>query len=341
MPRSSSLCRLLSHGLVAAALAAAPASVVVFTASDASAQPAPKPEDVKKATDAFKAGTTLFQQKKWSQALEKFTLSYQTVPSPNSALYIARCYAELGQLKDAFEQFKKTIAEATVRAATEPKYAPTRDSAVAELDELSKKLPVLTVNVRNGEGATLRVQGIVVNRPDWGTPMVVSAGPVEVVIESSTGKQTKQTVNVIVGKAETITIEPEVEISKPIEQTQPDEEGGSSPLLPVAIAFGVVGVLGMGTFAAGGVMSMQTESELQDQCGDARCTDPATNDTIDRGEKEQLAANVGVTIGAVGLGAAAAFLIVYLVSGDSESPTKEAAVQVRVGPGFVGVGGTF
>ena len=103
---------------------------VVSTAEPAGAQPAaPSPDAVKKATDAFKEGTKLFQEKKFALALEQFRTSYDTVPSPNSHLYVARCQSEMGNTKEAFQTFQKVIAEAQERGKAEPKYLPTGDSA--------------------------------------------------------------------------------------------------------------------------------------------------------------------------------------------------------------------
>lgn len=300
---------------------------------------APSADAVKTATDAFKQGTTLFGQKKFALALEQFKKSYATVNSPNSGLYIARCHVEMGQNKEAFHQFRKVIVEAEARAATEPKYLPTRDSAKTELDELSKKLAVVTISVKNPlPDSTLKVNGATIPMSEWSSPIPFDPGRVEVVLTPTSGEPATKSVDVRAGDKPTIEIEPAKAVIEAPPPPPPPKEKGSSVFLPLAIGFGGVGVVGMGMFGVAGGMSLGTYSELEDKCGAGPCTSAADGDTVDRGEREQLIANVGLIVGAVGLAAGTAFLIVDL-SGAGRS--KEQAIELEIRPGFVGARGTF
>lgn len=301
---------------------------------------APAADPVKVATEAFKQGTALFNQKKFAPALEQFKKSYDTVASPNSGLYIARCLAEMGQTKEAFHQFRKVIAEADARAATEAKYAPTRDSAKTELDDLTKKIGVITISVKNPlPDSTLKVNGQPIPMTEWTSPIPVDPGRIEVVLTPTSGDPATKSVDVKAGEKPTIEIEPAKATTNLPPPPPPPKEKGSSIFLPLAIGFGGVGVVGMGMFGVAGGMSMSTLSELEDKCGNKPCTDPADADTVDRGEREQLIANIGLTVGAVGLAAGATFLIVDLVGGGGSS--KEQAIDLQIGPGYVGARGKF
>jgi len=303
------------------------------------AQPAgaPSPETVKKATDAFKQGTSLFQQKKFALALDQFRTSYATVQSPNSALYVARCLVEMGQTKEAYAQFKKVIAEADARSKTEPKYAPTRDSAKAELDELMAKVASLTIIVSGApEGSSLRVGGAIVPKESWGTPLPQDPGPVDAVLEVPGKPPVTQRVTLKKGEKQSITLTAPVDqVVTPPPPPPKQEESGPSVMLPLAITFGGIGVIGMGMFGVAGGMSLGTYSELEDGCP-SNC--PA--ETIDRGETEQMIANIGLTVGAVGLAAGATFLIVELAGGGGGT-TEARAIDIDVGPGYAGIRGAF
>lgn len=310
------------------------------------AKAAPSADQVKKATEAFKQGTSLFGAKRYAIALEQFKKSYDIVPSPNSGLYIARCLVEMGQHKEAFAQFKKVVVEAETRAKTEPKYIPTRDSAKGELDELMGKIATLTVNVSGAvEGSVLKVGGAVVPKEEWGTMIAAEPGSVEVALETPGKAPTVQRVELKKGARETVNIAPPATSTAPPPPPPPKvvEESGPSVMLPLAITFGGIGVIGMGVFGVAGGMSLGTYSELEDACPTGTCPS-SQNETIDRGEREQLIANIGLTVGAVGLAAGATFLIVELATGGSSEPSKEAKavdVDFDIGPGYAGLSGKF
>lgn len=301
----------------------------------------PGGDQAKKATDAFKKGKKLFDDRKYIPALAEFQMSYNLVPSPNSGLYIARCFAELGQHKEAYFQFKRVITEADMRARTEPKYGPTRDSARNEIEDVSKKLSLLTVQVQNpAANTTLRVGAMAIARDQWGTPIPLDPGGVDVVLETPGTPAVQNRVELQRGEKKTIAIGPQqagVILPPPPRPTQDD---GGLGLLPVAIAFGGVGVAGFIAFGVAGGLSLSTYSEVEDTCS----TLPAAecNDLIDTGETQQLVANIGWIVGAVGLAAGATILIVDLTSGGGSGGTREAAsVDLHVGPGHVGVRGAF
>jgi hypothetical protein len=114
-----------------------------------------------------------------------------------------------------------------------------------------------------------------------------------------------------------------------------------------ALVCGGIGVAGMVTFGVAGGLSLSTYSEVEDKCSaqpGGRCTSSADHETIDKGEQQQLIANIGLIVGSVGLAAGATLLIVDLASGGSGEAKAEVGalpVRVDVGPGYAGVSGSF
>lgn len=321
---------------------------VVSTAEPAGAQPAaPSPDAVKKATDAFKEGTKLFQEKKFALALEQFRTSYDTVPSPNSHLYVARCQSEMGNTKEAFQTFQKVIAEAQERGKAEPKYLPTGDSAKNELGELSKKLVVVTVTVANAaESSRVRVGGALVAREDWGKPIPLDPGPVEVVLETQGAAPVKERADLKAGDNKSFNLmapDSGNAIPPPIEEPKPADDGDGPGLLPGVFIAGGIGVVGMGMFAVGGGLSLGTESDLETNCGpNGPCTSQEDKDLVESGKTQQLVANIGLVVGSVGLATAATLLVIDLAtSGGGDAKPSDASAKMYVGPGFVGVRGKF
>lgn len=343
---------LVARAAVALALVGVGTAPSIVHAQTAPAA-APSPAAVGIATQAFKKGTALFNQKKFAVALTEFQKSYDTVQSPNSLLYVARCQAELGQVKDAFHTFNKVIAEADARLPAEAKYQPTRDSATRERDELSRKLALLTVNVQNPEeGTRIKVGGVELDRTDWGRPLAMDPGAVEVEIE---GSDSKKSVTLAIGKNESVDLDakPPAAAPPPTEPPPPppEESGGElSPLVPIGIAVGGVGVAGFVLFAITGSMANGSYSDLEALCGGEQAC-PASKsaeatDLQDSGRTQQTLANVGLIVGAVGVAAGATLIIVGLSSDDgggeeAERATPQPRTSIAFGPGSAMVKGTF
>ncbi len=339
----STVSAILALGLLAPSVLAQPKS------GPAGSPAGPSKDEIAKATAAFGQATKFFQQKKFGLALDQFKLSYSTVPSPNSHLYIARCQAEMGDLKEAFRTFQKVVVEANQRAATEAKYAPTRDSAKTELDDLSNKIGVITVNVvPTDPAARLKLGGALVPKEDWGKEMPVDPGPVVLTLEVPNQEPFVKKVDVIKGQKQTVSLDPasaKPVVVAPPPVLPPQTASSKPPFLPIAIAAGAVGVVGMGMFGVAGAMSSSTYSKLKTECGGARaCADHTHDSEISKGRTQQTIANVGLGVGAVGLAASAGFFIAAAVTKDKkvdDNPRTGLVVVPAIGPGYAGVHGSF
>ena len=333
------------------AIALAGALLLVPVAAHAQA-PAPSPADVKTATTAFQAGTKLFGAKKFALALVEFQKSYDTVKSPNSLLYIARCQNETGAHKEAYLTFRRVIQEAEERGQAEPKYLPTRDSAKVEMEEVANTFALLTVNVANAKDATrLKVGGAPVDRADWGKPLPHDPGALAVSLETDGLETVAENVELAKGDKKVI----ELAVKEPSltqEPRGPEEpttgSGGPSGLFIAGLVAAGAGVAGMVTFGVAGGMTLSTFGELEDTCGaqpGGRCTSAADLEVVDRGQTERPIANVGLIVGAVGLAAGATLIVIDLAtsggSGSDGSTKVEASAKLDLGPGYVGVSGAF
>lgn len=334
-------------------------------AQPAGAPPAAAPDQamVAVATASFKKGTALFQQKRFPLALAEFQKSYDTVASPNSLLYVARCQAELGQVKDAYRTFSRVIAEAEARLPAEAKYAPTRDSAKTEQDELAKKVALLTINIANADpDSRVKVGGGAVPSSDWGKPIPMDPGGVEVVLEHPTRTPITQTLTLEIGKSEVVNLDAVPAEAAPPPVTPPpaaeEDGGGVSPLVPIGIGVAGVGVVGFVIFAVAGSSANSTYDELTTLCGgESACPGSVDAGQVtelqDSGQSSQTLANIGLIVGAVGV-AAGATLIVLGVTSDGGDESELASqpprprpgpfapeASVAVAPGWAGLRGKF
>jgi hypothetical protein len=333
------------------ALVASLALAHVAGASPAFAQPkgaaAGTPAgDTKKAVDLFKKAQALYKANKFAEALPIFRESYATVASPNTQLNIARCLAATGDNLGAYLELNALIADVDQRK--DPKYQPARDSAVTERDEAANKIALLTVNVANPTPATrLSVGGRDIPRDQWGQPIPLAPGAVDVSVVTPPGAPVSQQLQLQAGEKRPIALDA---AGKAGEGPPPPPPGGGSSgssrrfLRPISYVAGGVGVAGFAMFAIGGGLAMSTYADLDKKCGKGtvRFCGADAKGQIDSGKLEKDLANAGLIIGAVGL---AAGVTLFLLSRDG-GPKKEGAqppteVHAVVSPSYLGLQGTF
>jgi hypothetical protein len=337
-----------------AALCAIIAAPILAAGSPALAQPKPPPPpppgappapppsgDTQKATQYYMKGSELFKAKKFVPALEQFKLSYATVPSPNSHLYIARCLAAIGETRGAWLEFDKVSEEAAARAATEEKYGPTRDSANVERDELATKLGLVTVDVAHAEpGTVLHIGKYDVPRDRWSRPYPVDPGTYEVRVETPNRPVVKSTVDAGPGTRRAVLLDVAAG-GAPVGPAQPAQASSKINGLRVAgIAAAGVGVVGFVMFAAGGAASKSTYSSLETTCGTSGgCRGMDVSDQISKGKTQQAIANAGLGLGIAGV--AVGTTLIVLSTRKKPADAARPSAELTVGPTWIGAQGTF
>lgn len=311
-------------------------SALVTGAPDVAAAPptAPAPSgDVATAKAKFDKGKTLYNAKNFADALGEFRASYALVKSPNSHFFIANCLRDLGRLTEAYTEYDRVAEEA--KTAGE-QYAGAIEAAIAERDALAAKLVLVTVSTPGSPAdATLNVAGMDVASDLAGKPIPVMPGNIEVKL-SAPGKTTAtQTVTGAAGETKMVTIE--FAVAPP--PTTDEHPSGAKKLTPMrigAIAAAGVGVVGMILFAVEGSASNTTYDDLKEKCG-GPCPQEFASD-IDKGRTQQIVANVGLGVGIAGLAAGATL---FVLSMKKKPETTQPQTTWLIGPGSLGVRGTF
>jgi len=280
----------------------------------------------------FQMAQDQFDRKDYAGALPLFRKVLAASGSPNARLYLARCLRELGQLAEAYDEMHATMREATTKAEGDSKYAPTRDSAAAEVALLEPKVGRLVIAWTGPTPKRVTLNGKPVAAAELGGPITVMPGLQMIVVVPSQGAPVRQEARVDGGQARTVTVSPAAaatatgpSANNPVDAASsqgPAESKGSGG--EVRIAGGVVtglGVVGLVLFAVGASKAKSEFSTLESDCGGARCTDPTYADVVDRGKSWQLIGNVSL---GVGLAAVVAGTIMLIAGGPSE-PEAAAA----------------
>ncbi len=143
--------------------------------------------DMAAALNKFDAGRKAFDSGAFEEALLAFQASQALSASPNSRLYIGRCYRALGKVASAYTAFRFASREAAARltATHEKRYGATRDAATKEAADLEPKVPRLTIAVPGGvpEGFAIKENGEDVPKAAWG--IAVETDPGDITLEAT------------------------------------------------------------------------------------------------------------------------------------------------------------
>ena len=128
----------------------------------------------------FDAGKKAYEARQFPEALAAFQESLSLLPSPNTRLYIGRCFRALDKPASAYTAFRQAAREASdrVRATDEKRFKATRDTATSEAAEIEGKVPRLTVAMPSDapEGAAVKLDDNDLPRGAWGTAFEIDPG---------------------------------------------------------------------------------------------------------------------------------------------------------------------
>jgi hypothetical protein len=288
--------------------------------------------DVATAKARFGKGKTLYNAKNFADALVEFRASYTTFKSPNSHFFIANCLRDLGRLAEAHIEYERVANEA--RSSGE-QYAGAVDAALAERDAITPKVVIVNVTTPGSQtDSALTVGGIEVTSDLWGKPIPAMPGSIEVNLSAPGKTPVTQTVTGAAGETKTVTIE--FPPQTPVGTEEPSGGKKLTPLRIGAIAAAGVGVVGMVIFAVQGSASNATFDNLKEKCG-GPCPPEFAAD-VDKGRSQQTVANVGLVIGIAGLAAGGTL---FALSMRKKPDTTQPQTMWLIGPGSLGVRGTF
>ena len=296
----------------------------------------------------FDSALSLMKQGKLAEACAKFQESNRLDPALSTQYQLANCYEKTGRVATAWAAFLQVASTARATNQTE-REAVARERAT----KLEPRLPRLVIDVPEGSkvsGLEVRRNGMLVGSAQWGTPVAVDPGEIELTA-SAPGKQPlRQTLRVEEGKTANYSLPalavgegaaaplpvaappatPVAPAAPAPSPTPPSAKGGNGPWIVTLAGVGVVG-LGLGTAFGLMAKSKYDESKENGRCDldDANTCSPAgvemRNDAIAKGN----IATVGFIVGGAALAGAG---IVWLASGSSDAKRSSSSSGVRAAP---------
>lgn len=279
----------------------------------------------------------LFKQQQYADALPLFRGAYAASNSPNAHLFIARCLRELGDLPAAYEAMRDTVTEATTAARTNAKYAPTRDSAAAELALLEPQIGKLLVAVADPpEGIRVVVNDRTVDISELAQPRAVKPGTTTCIIEAPGKERIERTIDIPAGQMRAIAVSL-LETAKADDADGARDEAAETSGGGVRVAGYVmasVGLVGVGIFAVTAARAQSQFDELDAKCAGSPC--PAEDgEAVEEGRALTTVANITIGVSAAAVVAGLAMII----WGGPDETDDGAALSIipTAGPGAAGV----
>jgi len=302
----------------------------------------------------FKQGRDLMADGQYAIACPKFVESQRLDPAPGTLLNLATCYEKNGQIASAWVTFKEAAAAA--RQADQPERARmARDKAA----EIEPNLPTLTIVVpaaADRPDLQVRRDGVLVGRPEWGTPIPVDPGA-HVVEAGGPGLRTWQGAAAVPGASaktsiEVPVLEPAPAAQRPAEPKpptpaaavalpSPTSERVAGPPMGAAPGSGqraagwIVGGVGLAGVAAGAIfggVALSNNGAASSGCVQAVCSSSAY-DSIRTAKLAATASDVGFAVG----GALVLTGVVVTLAAPRRQPTAGLALSPAwFGPGTAG-----
>jgi hypothetical protein len=314
-----------------------------------SGQAAGQDRDPAAAQALFDSARELIRQGKFAEACPKLQESNRLDPALGTQFHLADCYEQSGRVASAWAAFLEvaSVAHATNQAEREK-------VARARADKLQARLPRLVVNVPEASktpGLEIRRNGMLVGSAQWGTPVAVDPGEVELTA-SAPGKQTlRQTLRLEEGKTASYSLpalaQGENAAATPVaapaaEQPAPEPTPAAPPPAPRnsdtanggrknvgwVLALGGAGVVGLGISTTFAILAKGKDGDSKAFCDTGNTNScrlegvNLRNDAIEKGNVATIAAVAG------GLALAGAGVI-WLVSGSSEEKPAESRRALR------------
>jgi hypothetical protein len=329
-------------------------AVLVATPSRAEGVPVADATSAQKksAERKLSEGQKLFKAGKFDEAIAAFAAAHEIVATPEARLMMARSYQNSGELLKARDEYMAAIAEARAAVQQNEKYRQTLQSAQRELTDLEGVLGKVTIKLRHAPaGTTVSIDGEAIDASKLADPIVLPPGQIRISAQTPDGRETDRQLSLSAGQ------DAKVDLAFPNEGADespsiveegvetPPEPSAEPPAAPgngrktAAFIAGGVGVAGLAVFGVFGLLSNSKYKQLQDACQGDRCA-PSRQSDIDAGKRDQTLANVGLVVGAVGLGTSAA-LFLFGGSGHAEKAPKTARVELGIGFGTVQLSGRF
>jgi tetratricopeptide (TPR) repeat protein len=295
-------------------------------------------------------GIAALQRGDAEQATQKLEKAYRVLRVPSVALWSARALAKRGLLVEASERYQEALRLEPQQGEVAVQVQARKDAAV-ELEELTPRLPTLTLNVEGANGAEVKLilDGVVVPSALSGEERPVNPGEHRVVGVAG-DEEVSQTLTLAEGQKQTITLsftKQQGAVAAPgappaAQPKQAEAAGDSSGGTRRVLSYVALGVGGAGLVVGGitGVLVLRDKSDFEENpnCRNGECLQSEA-DEVNGFRTLRTVSTVGFIAGGA---LAATGIVLLLTSGSSAEPeSARTALKFTLSPSSAALSGAF
>ena len=281
----------------------------------------------------FQQAAQLMDQKRVSEACEKFAASQEIDPALGTTLYLADCYEQAGKTASAWALFQEAADGA--RRAQQADREQIATERAAKLGERLSKLELRVSAARRVPGLELRLNDTPVPSASWNAPLPVDPGKTRIEARAPGRKPWSVQVQVTDGPSNQVVEVAELAVAPQPPSTEvagtagrnaaPQDNGATQRVIGYVV--GAVGIVGL---AAGGYFGYRALTLNRQSKGGCRVEDPnaCTPEGASKREDAQAAGTVS-TIASIGGGTllATGITLVLTAPGTSSARAGTSAPQ--------------
>lgn len=277
----------------------------------------------------FHRGVELSEESDWRAALIEFERAYAIDPNFRVLYDIGQCRYQLHDYPGALNAFQSYLEGG--RGLVSPERQATVES---DIDSLKGRVAFLHI-LTHEAGVEISVDDVVVGTTPLAAPVAVSAGRHKVT--ASKAGSSSEVRYVDVAGEEALDVALNLTSSDAPVGGATASPGQSRSLVPALVAFGAAAVgVGVGSYL--GVLALDDKHDLDRTCALGSCPE-SSKPLYDDAQRSALWSTVAFGAAIAGAGAGVAYLIFARPRESRRAPATSA--RVRVGPGSIGVEGTF
>ncbi len=296
-------------------------------------------EQLNAARALAEAGFQLYEDGDYGSAFARFQSAEGIYHAPPHLLFMAHCQAKLGKLVEAERLYEQLVAEDLGDKAAGP-FGEAQAEGRKALEALSPRIPSLQIALEgtDASGASVSLDGQALSGDALADPIQVNPGEHRLVLEVAGHEPAETTVTLEEGAtSHPVTLAPGPAVAENHDTAPASDEGPS--IVPPLIVAGV-GVAALGVGVVTGILTLSDASELKDRCPQNPC--PEDNESLANSVNTLgTVSTIGFVVGGAAIGAGVLWLLLQPSGEPEEAATTSPEVELWVGPGSLGVRGTF
>jgi len=282
-------------------------------------------EERKQAEALFNEGRAAVKAEDYATACPKFEASLKLARRAGTLFNLAQCEEHEGRLVSAVAYYKEGIV---VLEPGDPRLAPSKQ----QLASVEPRLPYLTVTLTSAlpTGGRVTLDGREVEALD--KEFAVNPGKHEIKVLAPKYADFALTFQIAESAHETKKVHAGARLPEP-----PPPPNPLTPQRIAAISSLAVGGLGFTAAAITGGLLVSTNAQVEKDCQPTVCTTAAGFEASKQGKPLLVANTISWGVGIAGVGAG----LFLLFKGKQEPARTKSAHSLILGPGFVGIEGSF